>query len=122
MSSCEKHQHEHGVALCRRCGGVWCKNCLVYTYGPKKPPYCVSCAMYAGGVRTSAPRPAVTKRELKALERQFKAVAAASAVAPVPADVTAETADAEMAEVGARAGGGSGLPASDWSTPWWEEQ
>lgn len=115
MSSCEKHQHEHGVALCRRCGGAWCKNCLVYTFGPKQPPYCMACAMYAGGVRTSAPRPAMSKRQLKALERQFKAASVATEVAPVPADVTAD-----MAEVGALTGGGK-PPGNDWQTPWWDD-
>ena len=31
--------------------------CLVYAFGPKKPPYCMSCAMVAGGVRTSGVAP-----------------------------------------------------------------
>lgn len=118
MSSCEKHPHEHGVALCRRCGGLWCRNCLVYTYGPAKPPYCMACAMYAGGVRTSAPRPAISKRELKALEQQFKATSAASQVAPVPSDVTAE-----LAEVSAMAGRAGNEPSgNDWQSPWWEDR
>ncbi len=115
MSSCEKHPHEHGVALCRRCGGAWCKNCLVYTFGPKQPPYCMACAMYAGGVRTSAPRPAMSKRQMKALKRQFKAASVATEVAPVPDDVTAE-----MAEVGALTGGGK-PSGNDWQTPWWDD-
>ena len=57
LESCEKHPHEMGVALCRRCGHSWCSTCLVYSFGPKKPPFCMSCAMFAGGVRTNAAAP-----------------------------------------------------------------
>ena len=68
LDSCEKHPHEMGVALCRRCG-AWCSTCLVYSFGPKKPPYCMSCAMVAGGVRTSSALPAMPRKELKAQMR-----------------------------------------------------
>ena len=54
MESCAKHPHEIGVALCGRCGVAWCANCLVYTHGPKKPPFCLECAMFAGGMRWKA--------------------------------------------------------------------
>ena len=71
LDSCSKHPHEMGVALCRRCGGSWCSTCLVYSFGPKKPPYCMGCAMVAGGVRTSASLPAMPRKQLKA---QMKAL------------------------------------------------
>jgi len=50
MDSCIKHPHEVGVSHCGRCGGSWCGDCLVHPFGPKKPPYCMSCAMFAAGV------------------------------------------------------------------------
>ena len=66
MESCAKHPHEISSAICRRCGGAWCRDCLVYSFGPKKPPYCMSCAMVAGGVRSAFARPAMTKRDVRA--------------------------------------------------------
>lgn len=64
--SCEKHPFERRERNCRTCGGEFCADCLVYAYGPKKPPYCVSCALAAAGVRSSAARPVVrSRRELR---------------------------------------------------------
>jgi hypothetical protein len=119
LDSCSKHPHEMGIALCRRCGGSWCSTCLVYSFGPKKPPYCMSCAMVAGGVRTSSSLPAMPKRQLKAQMRALKAQAKAEAKAaaqpeptPVEAEVSAET-ERELAEAYSQ---------TDWSTPWWEDR
>jgi hypothetical protein len=120
LDSCSKHPHERGVALCRRCGGSWCSSCLVYSFGPKKPPYCMSCAMVAGGVRTSAALPAMPKRQLKAQMRALKAEAKAQAKAaaqpePTPErepEVSPET-ERELAEAYSQ---------TDWSTPWWEDR
>lgn len=109
MESCEKHRHERGVALCGRCGESWCEQCLVYAFGPKKPPYCMGCAMFAGGVRTAAARPALSKRELKARRKAVAAstqVVAAAFVNPaLPAEDTAEDT----------------APATDWDAAWWDE-
>ncbi len=108
MDCCEKHRHERGVALCGRCGGSWCANCLVHAHGPKKPPYCKPCAMYAGGVRTSAARPAISKRELKARMKAVK-------------DSTTVVAPAFVNPGLAATGTDDAAPAgSDWDTPWWE--
>jgi hypothetical protein len=108
MESCAKHPHEHGSAICQRCGESWCAECLVYAFGPKKPPYCVECAMYAGGVRSAAVRPALSKRELKARLKAAKAAAkAASRGAEDEATVPAEAVPA--------------APLTDWETPWWED-
>ena len=46
LESCSKHPHEMGVALCRRCGHSWCSSCLVYAFGPKKPPFCMITAHF----------------------------------------------------------------------------
>ena len=67
---CQVHPYEVAEGLCRSCGGPFCADCLVYPFGPVKPPYCVPCAVSAAGVRTSARNPTVavpkeTKRRLK---------------------------------------------------------
>ena len=111
LDCCDKHPHEPGAALCRRCGHSWCSACLVYAFGPKNPPFCMSCAMYAGGVRSNASRPAMGRRQLKAQAKAVKAEAKAAAKAAKsapkePVDVEAEAACSE----------------TDWSTPWWEDR
>lgn len=108
LDSCGKHSYEAGVALCRRCGGSWCSDCLVYAFGPKKPPYCMSCAMVAGGVRTSAAHPAMSRKMLKA---QMKAVEAEAKAANAPE--SAPGPERELADAHGQ---------TDWSTPWWEDR
>lgn len=137
MESCGKHPHEVGAAICRRCGGAWCRDCLVYAFGPKKPPYCMSCAMVAGGVRTASTRPPMPKREMKARMKAAKAEAKAqakagrSAPAEVePAEVDAATealepvsAASDVVATDAPAPAAPVAPGeTDWSTPWWEDR
>lgn len=110
MESCEKHPHEPGAAICGRCGGAWCTNCLVFAFGSKKPPLCMACAMFAGGVRSAATRPAMPKRELKA---RLKAAKAAKAD-------RRDDAPPGGAEVGPAPAAPSGPEPSSWETPWWE--
>lgn len=74
---CQVHPYEVAEGLCRSCGGPFCADCLVYPFGPVKPPYCVPCAVTAAGVRTSARNPTVvvpkeTKRRLKEWRRARK--------------------------------------------------
>ena len=82
----------------------------MYAFGPKKPPFCLSCAMVAGGVRTAGALPALSKKELKAQakarEREAKAAdEAASAPAVTEPELSPEAADGD----------------TDWATPWWED-
>jgi hypothetical protein len=56
MGSCYKHIFESAVSQCRSCRHAFCDDCLVYSRGPQKPPYCVPCAIAAAGVRSSARR------------------------------------------------------------------
>jgi hypothetical protein len=112
MESCAKHPHEMGEAICRRCGGAWCKDCLVYSFGPKKPPFCLTCAMVAGGVRSGAARPAMPKREMKARAKAAKAEAKAAAKA-------AKQAEREEAETPLEP---AAMTETDWSAPWWEDR
>ena len=106
MESCAKHPHELGSALCRRCGDNWCRDCLVYAFGPSKPPFCMSCAMVAGGVKSTG-RPAMPKKELRArmkAERQL------------------QRAEAKAAKVAAMSDEQVVLQETDWATPWWEDR
>ena len=115
MDSCIKHPHEHGVSHCGRCGGSWCADCLVQAYGPKKPPLCMGCAMFAAGVRTSADRPALGRRELKALAKQAKADGkAGGSVLPPPPVEAPEAPTAAMPDVT------DPDRAVDWDAHWWE--
>lgn len=110
MDSCIKHPHEHGVSHCARCGGSWCADCLVHAYGPTKPPLCLSCAMFAAGVRTQADRPALGRRELKALAKQAKAAAKAGGPVP-PAAPPATQPEPDVVAPEGRV---------DWDAHWWE--
>jgi hypothetical protein len=112
MDSCAKHPHKRGSAICQRCGESWCADCLVYAFGPKKPPYCVECAMFAGGVRSAATRPAMAKRELKARLKAVKVAAKAASRDGDRTGVEPETAAPEPEPAG---------PLTDWETPWWED-
>ena len=73
----------------------FCADCLVYSFGPNKPPYCVSCALGASGVRANA---AVPDHRLAARDpaharrsasRRRKAAKAAPAPVEVEIDITA---------------------------------
>ena len=121
LDSCNKHPHEAGAALCRRCGMGWCSACLVYSFGPKKPPFCLSCAMFAGGVRSSSALPAMSRRELKAQTKAMKAAAKAEAKAEAKAAKAASTPSEpeppEPPEVVEAA-----FAETDWASPWWEDR
>lgn len=80
---CDKHSFEPAERICRSCGGEFCQDCLVYSHGHRKPPYCVSCALAAAGVRASAGRPVVrSKREIrKALRDERRSIKAAEKAA-----------------------------------------
>lgn len=83
---CDKHQFEPSERTCRSCGGQFCQDCLVYSHGHRKPPYCVSCALAAAGVRSSAQRHAsVSKRTLRKQLREERKTLRAAAKAGVPA-------------------------------------
>jgi hypothetical protein len=68
---CERHQFDRAVDRCGRCGGEFCATCVVYSFGPKKPPFCLPCAVTAAGVRTKAAKvPALSRKERKRLEKE----------------------------------------------------
>ncbi len=51
MNHCIRHFEEPVAGICRTCQRPFCDRCLVFSFGPKKPPYCVGCALTASGVR-----------------------------------------------------------------------
>jgi hypothetical protein len=51
MASCDNHPFDPALAACRRCKRDYCATCLVFSFGPRKPPFCIPCALDAGGVR-----------------------------------------------------------------------
>ena len=92
---CVKHQFELATDTCRHCGHEYCEECLVYSFGRNEPPFCVSCALAAAGVRSNAARrPALSRRELRRqtklrrkAERQRAAEAARGTVDVRPMEV-----------------------------------
>jgi hypothetical protein len=86
-----RHYEETVAGYCRTCGHPFCSRCLVYAFGPKKPPYCVGCALYASGIRTGN-----------------------RSVAPPPIDVPTPVAEAEVSP--SAVPGTVGLPAAPVET------
>lgn len=70
---CENHNFEMADDICGQCGRDYCAECVVYPYGPKKPPLCKSCAIARAGIRKhAAAPPALSKRELRRRRRDRK--------------------------------------------------
>ena len=68
---CAKHPFEASENTCRSCGNSFCADCLVYSFGPKKPPFCIACALAAAGVRSTAGNtPVKPKKEIDKETRQ----------------------------------------------------
>jgi len=53
MARCHTHGVESSTGTCRSCLREYCEDCLVYSYGRAKAPYCIRCALVAAG--TSMP-------------------------------------------------------------------
>lgn len=69
--NCVKHMFDLAEGMCHHCGHAFCERCLVFAQGKKKPPLCVSCAIGAAGIRTTAGnRPLHSAREIRKLERK----------------------------------------------------
>ena len=85
MTHCMRHYEEPVVAHCRTCARPYCSRCLVYSFGPDKPPFCVGCALNASGVRNknkpivavAEAVPTVDRRVERAQRRAEKAEAKA---------------------------------------------
>ena len=88
---CERHQFDRAVDRCGRCGLEFCSTCIVYSFGPKKPPFCLPCAVSTAGVRANAAAtPPMTRKERKMLARLRAEENAVRSTAPVKTPVTVE--------------------------------
>ena len=81
-TSCTKHPDLLAAASCRRCTERWCTDCLVYAFGTDKPPFCVTCALFAAGVKARG-RPAPSRKQLRAMKKAER-LAATVPAAPEP--------------------------------------
>lgn len=92
---CVRHYEEPVEDNCRTCRHGFCARCLVYAFGPKKPPYCVGCALAASGVRSArpqvgahpAPEPRRPSRAERKAEKAARKAAAKQAKSGAPASV-----------------------------------
>ncbi|MCU0269703.1 MAG: hypothetical protein MUF83_13815 [Acidimicrobiales bacterium] len=50
--ACTAHLDRIDTGTCRACGRECCDECLVFSYGRLRPPYCLRCALVASGVCT----------------------------------------------------------------------
>ena len=84
---CEKHLFEGAEDRCGKCGYEFCGECLVYSFGPKKPPFCIPCAVAAAGIRAGAGnRPLVGARELKQLRKERRVAQRRERRQPAPVE------------------------------------
>jgi hypothetical protein len=73
VARCIKHNFDDVVGACRVCGNEFCRQCLVWPHGPKKPPLCVECALAKAGVRTANAQKSVIQRRTQ--DAQIRAAA-----------------------------------------------
>lgn len=50
-ADCNRHFCEPAIDVCGGCADGFCRDCLVYPFGPRTSPYCLDCAVRAAGVR-----------------------------------------------------------------------
>ena len=72
MTHCIRHYEEPVVAYCRTCSRPYCSRCLVYSFGPEKPPFCVGCALTASGVRNKSRPIPVAAQAAPAVDRKLE--------------------------------------------------
>ncbi len=68
-----------GTQICGDCGHNFCEECVVFPFGPKKAPVCISCALELGGISSRATgRPKLSRqsiRERRAAQRKAQKTA-----------------------------------------------
>lgn len=124
---CQVHPYEAAEGLCRTCGGPFCADCLVYPFGPAKPPFCVPCAIAAGGVRRNARNPnVVVPKEKKERLKEWRRARRRDLDSPPPDgvatwqrmdDASAEIDDLAAEEEAAREREALRLPPPEPETP-----
>ena len=64
--SCVKHPMTVAEFACGTCGHDFCPERVVFPYGLKKPPICITCALARGGVsRRETGRPKLSRKQIK---------------------------------------------------------
>jgi hypothetical protein len=76
VARCIKHNFDDAVGSCRTCRNEFCRQCLVFPHGSKKPPLCVECALARAGVRTQAVQKSVIQRRTYEAGERERAAAA----------------------------------------------
>ena len=69
---------------CRTCGELFCADCLIHALGRKQPPFCMQCALVAGGIRRA---PKGLKKQKRGLYVIAYFTALGSAIVPMERDV-----------------------------------
>lgn len=83
--TCIEHPHEQAEGLCRKCGASYCADCLVYPFGPAKPPFCIPCAVAQSGVRSNAANPTrVVPKENKRRLKEWRKARKRDLASPPP--------------------------------------
>lgn len=78
--TCTVHQFDEATDTCKSCRRDFCPDCLVYTHGEHKPPYCIPCALTAAGVRSTAGRAVAADQRRNVGSRMAVAVGVLAAV------------------------------------------
>jgi hypothetical protein len=98
---CDIHAFEMADDRCGDCGRPFCSECVVYAFGPKKPPLCRACAIARSGVRKHAARaPIASKRAIRKEAKQRRRAArrqperVAADAQPISADMDWEAVEA----------------------------
>jgi hypothetical protein len=102
---CDKHLFEGAEDRCGKCGYEFCGECLVYSFGPKKPPFCIPCAVAAAGIRSNAGvQPMADAGGMRQLRKERRSERRRQKLAPVipdiPEDMLPDTAPMPVAPVG----------------------
>ena len=69
---CTKHPHELAADVCGSCGLLWCRPCLTYPMGDRRPAMCMHCALVKAGIRPGKLRPP-GRRELRRAVAELQA-------------------------------------------------
>ena len=86
-SSCSRHQFDPAIDRCRTCDEPFCAECLLYAFGDKQPPFCMTCALAASGVRVrGAKAPKVSRREIRRREKEARAASHLRSLPAPPTD------------------------------------
>ena len=84
---CERHLFDQAVDLCGRCGFEFCADCLVYSFGASKPPFCLPCAVKAAGLRQSSGGMSGGRKARKQFQQKREEFLARRSDAPVSGGV-----------------------------------